>query len=73
MIFYIFFIAIGILLLALFYVIYQLIRNNAVFKIRRKWRDRGDCRWYKYSYEDMYDPKKENYFGLQYPKEKYFK
>ena len=53
--------------------IYQLLRNEKVYKIRGKWIDSGDCRHYKYSYDEMFKASARNLFGLKYPNEKDFK
>lgn len=58
-----------ILTLALLYCAYQLIRNQVVYEIRKKWIINDDKRIYKYTYDYMFVPRKENYFGLQYPRE----
>jgi len=51
------------------YLIYQLIRNEIVYKIRMKWIKTEDNRYSLYSYDFMQDPNKHNYFGLKFPKE----
>jgi len=58
------------LLLFLIYAVYQLIHNSAVYKIRIKWINEN--RWsiyYKYTYDEMFDPNKSNWYGLKFPKE----
>ena len=59
-------------LVALVWSIYQLVRNEAVFKIRKKWINNLDDRWYQYSNEQMYKPSRKNIFGLIFPNEKQF-
>lgn len=54
-------------------VIYQLLRNNAVFFIRSKWTNKRDTRWYTYTYDEMFEPCKKNWYGFKYPRDKDFK
>ncbi len=51
------------------YLIYQLIRNNKVAKIRRKWVLSDDSRYNKYDYDYMYKPSKHNLYGLRFPRD----
>lgn len=60
-------------LLLLIYCFYQLLRNQLVYKIRIKWIEKDDDRYYKYSYSKMMTPNKSNWWGLKYPKDKHFK
>lgn len=56
------------------YSIYQLLRNQKVYKIRCKWtNDYVDEKWYKYSYDYMMKPKKHNWFGFKWPNENDYK
>ena len=55
------------------YIIYQLFRNSAVYKIRTNWINTNDKRYNKYSYKFMNNPNKNNWFGLRYPKDKHYK
>lgn len=61
------------LVLSIIYGFYQLARNEEIYNIRRKWGNDNDVRWYRYSYQKMQNPNKNNWFGLRYPKEKHFK
>ena len=68
-----------VLLILLFYAFYQFIRNQyqfirnqKVFEIRARWIDDKDDRWFKYSYDFMYNPKGHNWYGLRYPKDKHY-
>ena len=54
------------------YGVYQLIRNEFVYRIRAEWFKRDDKRWYKYSYDFMFEPSSHNWFGLKFPTEKDF-
>lgn len=58
--------------LALLYSIYQLFRNEKVWKINENWFDTNDDRAITYSYDEMFDPNKSNWFGLRWPMEKHF-
>ena len=63
-----------ILFIAFIYVVYQIKRNEAVFKIRMKWINTYQFnRHDRWSYEYMVDPNKSNWYGLKYPKEKDYK
>lgn len=53
----------------LIYCFYQLVRNHAVYRIRKKWILSDDERWYKYSYEFMFDRSKHNWHGIKFPRE----
>lgn len=55
------------------YIVYQMVRNEVIFKIRMNWTDTRDKRWYKYSYGYMLDPRKHNWYGLKYPRDNHFK
>ena len=55
------------------YCIYQILRNRKIYKIRVKWIYSDDKRQYKYTYEKMFKPSFNNYFGFKYPNEKDFK
>lgn len=54
-------------ILGLLYCTYQLIRNAMVYKIRVKWIYSNDKRYYKYSYDYMFEPHKRNWYGLKLP------
>lgn len=62
-----------ILFIIWFYSIYQIARNNKVASIRTKWIYNNDSKWYKYSYDEMFDPSKNNLYGLLWPNEKHYK
>lgn len=55
------------------YTIYQLFRNEEVFKIRVMWILTDDERWSRYSYKKMFDPNLDNWFGLRWPSDKNYK
>lgn len=59
-------------LLALIYILYQMLRNNEVYSIRIDWIITNDKRFDKYSYDEMFNPSKKNYYGLRYPRDKHF-
>lgn len=59
--------------LCIVYLIYQLLRNQKVGKIRLNWLDKKDPRLSKYTYEEMFLPSKKNRYGLQMPEDKDFK
>lgn len=59
--------------LALFYCLFQLLRNEAVYRIRIHWIDEDDSRHDKYSYDEMFSANKSNWFGLRWPCDKHFK
>lgn len=61
------------LLVVAAYCIYQLIRNELVYNIRLRWIDKSDNRWYKYSYNQMFDPSPGNWFGLNWPHDSLYK
>jgi hypothetical protein len=63
---------IALLVLAMIYTAYQMVRNHKVYKIRIKWFDGGDSRYESYSYDEMYLPSIENWMGLKFPNEKDF-
>jgi hypothetical protein len=53
--------------------VYQRKRINAVFDIRTKWIfTRQFSRLGKYSWHYMYEANKHNWYGLKYPREKYY-
>ena len=54
------------------YALYQLIRNEFIYRIRVEWIKTDDKRWYKYSYDFMFEPSSHNWFGLKFPTEKDF-
>lgn len=58
--------------LAFIYGVYQLIRNEFVYRIRIKWIEEDDIRWHNYSYDFMFNPSKHNWFGLKFPTDKAF-
>ena len=55
------------------YCIYQLKRNDAVYKIRNNWIKTRDPRHGTYSYDCMFDPNRINWFGLKFPKDEHFR
>lgn len=59
-------------MLSIIYSFYQLARNEAVYKIRVKWIWSNDERYPKYTYDEMLDPNKNNWYGLKYPKDESF-
>ena len=59
-------------LLMVGYGIYQLFRNEKVFKIRMKWIETQDTRWHYFPYEYMLHPKKNNWFGFRFPKDEHY-
>ena len=67
-----FVILIAVMFLFLLYSLYQLERNNEVFKIRKNWIYTDDDRWDKYSYDYMVEPNKHNWYGLRYPKDNHY-
>ena len=58
--------------LFLFYVFFQLYRNEKVYQIRMRWIDNHDKRIYKYTYDEMMTPSASNNYGFQIPKEHMF-
>lgn len=54
------------------YYIYQMLRSEAVFLIRSRWIESNNDNWDKYTYQYMLDPKRHNWYGLKFPKEKHF-
>ena len=54
------------------YGVYQILRNEAIYQIRTKWNIEDDRRWYKYSYDYMHSPSKQNWYGLKWPRESNF-
>lgn len=58
--------------LAFIYGVYQLIRNEFVYRIRIKWIEEDDIRHDQYSYDYMFNPSKHNLFGLKFPTDKAF-
>lgn len=60
------------LLSIIIYCLYQLARNEKVYKIRINWINKNDPRLDKYTYEDMFRPSFKNWFGLKFPKESDF-
>ena len=60
---------INLMVFVILYLMYQLIRNHFVYKIRIKWLETEDNRYTLYSYDFMQDPNKHNYFGLKFPRE----
>lgn len=55
------------------YLIWQLVRNEAVYRVRINWIKGDDSRRYRYTYHEMMNPNKENWFGIKFPKDKDFK
>ena len=64
---------ITLLLLAVFYCLYQLLRNQEVFRIRTEWTYERSELWHKYTYDEMMNPSRKNWYGFKYPNEKDFK
>jgi hypothetical protein len=60
-------------ILASLYFKLNLKRIDEVYKIRTKWIDTSDYRYYKYTYDQMLRPSSKNLFGLKMPKESDFK
>lgn len=59
------------LTLVVIYYIYQMLRNEIVFKIRENWIMTEKWELHsKISYNFMQDPNKINWYGLKYPNEK---
>ncbi len=54
------------------YFIYQLLRNDKVYRIRINWKLNDDYRYAYFSYESMLFPNKKNWFGLKYPEDNHF-
>ena len=63
-----------IIALATLYIAYQFSRNEKVFEIRLKWimTDQYD-RLDRWSYDYIYDAKKNNWYGFKYPNEEDYK
>ena len=61
-----------VLILGLIYWIYQLIRNEMVYRIRIKWINSNDKRHDIYSYDYMFEPHKRNWYGLKLPLDSHF-
>ena len=59
----------NLMIFGILYLIYQLIRNRFIYKIRIKWIETNDNRYNLYSYDFMINPNTHNYFGLRFPKE----
>lgn len=65
--------------LMVFYLCYQLIRNEVIYKIMMKWIKEDDERCVTYFekhpnlYEDVFLPNKKNWYGFRYPKDSHFK
>jgi hypothetical protein len=51
---------------------YQMKRNREVYDIRTEWILSNDDRLHKYTYDDMYEPNKHNWFGLKFTKAKHY-
>ena len=60
-------------ILIIIYWVYQYIRSKATLNLILKWIGNGDKRYEKYSFNDILSPNKHNWFGLRYPKDKYYK
>jgi len=68
------FIFLSVSVIILFYSIYQLFRNEKVYKIRIKWIDNDKWEVHKkYSYDDMMCANKKNWYGLKWPNENDYK
>lgn len=52
---------------------HELLRNNEVYHIRTKWIETSDNRHSKYTYQDMYLPSGDNWYGLKFPRDSDFK
>ena len=67
----IFCVYIALIILFLNYIIYQLVRNEIVYRIHMKWIDNEEYeRLNRYDYDFMLNPNKKNLFGLKWPNEK---
>ena len=62
-------IASGVCFMMIIYCLYQLVRNEKVYKILSAWRDANDIRCSTYNYNYMFNPKKNNWFGLRWPQD----
>lgn len=58
-----------ILVLVIIYGFYQLARNQKVYRIRINWIKDKDFRFYKYTYNDMFEPSLKNWLGFKFPSE----
>jgi hypothetical protein len=54
------------------YIIYQLVRNNRIYRIRIKWSNEEDKRFELYEHNFMFNPSKLNWYGLKYPKDTHY-
>lgn len=61
------------LLLWLIYLFFQIKRDDATYDLKVKWLKRGDVRYDKYSYNYIFKPSKQNWYGLKMPKDSDFK
>ena len=59
--------------LALIYCGLQFIRNERVFDIRMNWIETKDERHERYTYGEMFNPSEKNFFGLNIPRDKFYK
>jgi len=66
-------IILGIAVLVLIYLIYQIVRNDKVAEIRFGWIEKNDSRIDEYTYDEMFNSSFKNWLGLKYPNEKDFK
>lgn len=60
-------------MLYMLYNIRQFPRIDAVYDIRVKWIHINDDRYYKYTFDEMLEANKQNWYGLKIPKEEDFK
>lgn len=60
-------------ILGMLYNIRQFPRIDAVYDIRVKWIHINDDRYYKYTFDEMLEANKQNWYGLKIPKEEDFK
>lgn len=61
-----------VLVLVIIYFFYQLARNQKVFKIRMNWIITNNPKFYKYTYDYMFEPGFRNWLGLKFPSESDF-
>lgn len=61
-------------LLVILYAVLQMIRNEMIYRIRKRWIEQDNYeRWFSISYDAMWTPCRKNWFGLKLPKDKDFK
>lgn len=63
----------SIILILICVLLYQLKRNQAVYTIRKNWINTYQFdRLKKYTYEYMFDPNMQNWFGFRYTKDTHY-